>query len=57
MTAEDYFKENMSGEPLTEESVIQGLAEYSRIRIDEYTEDIQNEIEDAINSSYKRSKI
>jgi hypothetical protein len=53
MTAEDYFIEFMSGEPLTQEAVIEGLTEYARIMIDEYTNDIQSEIEDAINTSYK----
>lgn len=53
MTAEDYFQEFMSGEPLTQEAVIEGLTEYGRILIDEYTDDIQSEIEDAINTSYK----
>jgi len=53
MTAEDYFIEFMSGEPLTQEAVIEGLTEYARTMIDEYTNDIQSEIEDAINTSYK----
>ena len=57
MTAEDYFKEFMIGEPLTQESVIEGLEEYCRIRIDEYTEDLQDEVEEAINVAYKKARI
>ena len=57
MTAEDYFKEFMIGEPLTQESVIDGLEEYFRIRMDEYTQDLQDEIEEAINTAYKRARI
>jgi hypothetical protein len=36
MTAKEYFKENLSGEPLTEESVIEGLEEYARIYVQKY---------------------
>jgi len=56
MTPEDYFEEFMSGEPLTEEAVLAGLAEYSRLILDKYTQDIQDEIEDAINNVYKNNR-
>ncbi len=57
MTAEDYFIEFMIGEPLTQESVIEGLEEYFRIRMDEYTQDLQDEVEEAINTAYKKARI
>ena len=31
MTAEEYFKEELSGEPLTQESVIEGLKEFAKM--------------------------
>lgn len=33
MTAEQYFKEHLSGEPLTQESVIEGLKEFAKFHV------------------------
>jgi hypothetical protein len=32
-TAEEYFEENLSGEPLTQESVIEGLIEFTKLHV------------------------
>jgi putative ABC transport system permease protein len=47
-TAEEYFEENLSGEPLTQESVIEGLIEFTKLHVQEALKAV-NSILNAVN--------
>ncbi len=53
MTAEQYFEEEMSGEPLTQDAVIEGLKGYAREVLNDFVEDLDFRIETVISEEYK----
>jgi len=44
-TAEEFFQRELSGEPLTQESVIEGLIEFAKLHVQIALEEVQNKLE------------
>ncbi len=55
MTAHKYFEQEMSGEPLTQESVEEGLKDYARLVLEHYVREMEEHMDDSISKAYKET--